>query len=141
MNLQIQQRWIQVERDPGGQSRLIPMGGSLYQELWTWHEKYRRGSRYVLYSIRCLRQKMPFGTRAIHRVVYETAKAHGIPCAHPHLFRHLCAIHMLQNGAPDHIVQQFLGLSRTERIQRYHRADLKQLQQQYEQYYQAKAVQ
>lgn len=61
----------------------------------------------------------PLHLSAAHRLVKRAARRAGIADASAHWFRHACASHALDNGAPAHVVQQTLGHSDLKTTTRY----------------------
>ncbi|MFL6306906.1 MAG: tyrosine-type recombinase/integrase [Candidatus Sulfotelmatobacter sp.] len=51
----------------------------------------------------------PISTRSVHRMLLHMTKVRGLQPMHPHLLRHACATHMLDNGAPLDVIQHLLG--------------------------------
>jgi site-specific recombinase XerD len=51
----------------------------------------------------------PITSRSVHRMLLRMTKVRGLQPMHPHLLRHACATHMLDNGAPLDVIQDLLG--------------------------------
>jgi len=47
--------------------------------------------------------------RSVGRMLLNITKVRGLPPMHPHLLRHACATHMLDNGCPLDVISQILG--------------------------------
>jgi integrase/recombinase XerC len=47
--------------------------------------------------------------RSVHRMLLHMTKVRGLHPMHPHLLRHACATHMLDNGCPLDVIAQILG--------------------------------
>lgn len=47
--------------------------------------------------------------RSINRMLLQMTKVRGLPPMHPHLLRHACATHMLDNGCPLDVISAILG--------------------------------
>jgi integrase/recombinase XerC len=47
--------------------------------------------------------------RSVHRMLLQMTKIRGLPPMHPHLLRHACATHMLDNGCPLDVISHILG--------------------------------
>jgi integrase/recombinase XerC len=47
--------------------------------------------------------------RSIGRMLLQITKVRGLPAMHPHLLRHACATHMLDNGCPLDVISHILG--------------------------------
>ncbi len=51
----------------------------------------------------------PINVRSIHRMLLQITKMRGLQPMHPHLLRHACATHMLDNGCPLDVISHILG--------------------------------
>jgi integrase/recombinase XerC len=51
----------------------------------------------------------PIDVRSIARMLLHMTKVRGLQRMHPHLLRHACATHMLDNGCPLDVIAQILG--------------------------------
>jgi integrase/recombinase XerC len=51
----------------------------------------------------------PIDVRSISRMLLRITKIPGLQPMHPHLLRHACATHMLDNGCPLDVIAQILG--------------------------------
>ena len=51
----------------------------------------------------------PIDVRSISRMLLHMTKVRGLQPMHPHLLRHACATHMLDNGCPLDVIAQILG--------------------------------
>ena len=47
--------------------------------------------------------------RSVHRMVLYMTQVRGLQPMHPHLLRHACATHMLENGCPLDVIGKVLG--------------------------------
>jgi integrase/recombinase XerC len=47
--------------------------------------------------------------RSVHRMLLYITSVRGLPAMHPHLLRHACATHMLDNGCPLDVISHILG--------------------------------
>jgi site-specific recombinase XerD len=47
--------------------------------------------------------------RSVHRMLRHVTKMRGLQAMHPHLLRHACATHMLDNGCPLDVISYILG--------------------------------
>jgi site-specific recombinase XerD len=54
-------------------------------------------------------EREPLTTRSVHRMLLHMTKVRGLQPMHPHLLRHACATHMLDNGCPLDVISQILG--------------------------------
>jgi integrase/recombinase XerC len=53
--------------------------------------------------------KRSINVRSVHRMLLHMTKVRGLPPMHPHLLRHACATHMLDNGCPLDVISHLLG--------------------------------
>jgi integrase/recombinase XerD len=96
----------------GSKERVVPIGGEALQ----WIERYRRLAR-PLWSGRgetgdalFLNQRgKPLSRMSVWNIVRDAAVQAGVSEAHPHLFRHSFATHLLEGGANLRAVQEMLG--------------------------------
>jgi integrase/recombinase XerC len=51
----------------------------------------------------------PIDVRSISRMLLHMTQVRGLQPMHPHLLRHACATHMLDNGCPLDVIAQILG--------------------------------
>jgi site-specific recombinase XerD len=51
----------------------------------------------------------PINVRSIARMLLYMTKVRGLQRMHPHLLRHACATHLLDNGCPLDVIAQILG--------------------------------
>jgi site-specific recombinase XerD len=115
----------------GRKDRRVPVGGALRRALAAYMPeretvlRRRRQETEALffdckypkcvfnYAFRSLpREPSPLTVRTIHRVLLRVCRAKGLDPMHPHLLRHACATHMLNNGAPLVVLKQLLGHSK-----------------------------
>lgn len=47
--------------------------------------------------------------RSVHRMLLDITKVRGLPPMHPHLLRHACATHLLNNGCSLDVIADLLG--------------------------------
>ncbi len=58
---------------------------------------------------KCAAGSSPINLRSVHRMLLHITKARGLAPMHPHLLRHACATHMLDNGCPLDVISYILG--------------------------------
>jgi integrase/recombinase XerC len=58
---------------------------------------------------KCAGSTVPINVRSVHRMLLHMTKVRGLPAMHPHLLRHACATHMLDNGCPLDVISHLLG--------------------------------
>jgi integrase/recombinase XerC len=51
----------------------------------------------------------PISVRNVSRMLLHMTQVRGLQPMHPHLLRHACATHMLDNGCPLDVIAQLLG--------------------------------
>ena len=51
----------------------------------------------------------PIDVRSVHRMVLYMTQVRGLQPMHPHVLRHACATHMLENGCPLDVIGKVLG--------------------------------
>jgi len=106
----------------GKKDRLVPIGKCFRAALDAYLperkkmlRKWRRKSSALFFSVSCqTRNRMdePITVRSIGRTLGQVCKAKGLKPMNPHLLRHACATHMLNNGASLIVIQQLLGHAR-----------------------------
>jgi site-specific recombinase XerC len=57
--------------------------------------------------------------RTIRRVLLRVCEAKGVEPMHPHLLRHACATHMLNNGATLVVIRELLGHAKLSTTAQY----------------------
>ena len=60
-------------------------------------------------SAALLQARQPITSRSIHRMLLQICALRGLLPMHPHLLRHACATHMLENGCPLDVIANVLG--------------------------------
>lgn len=112
-----------IAQGKGGKDRVVPLGDGLCEMLRHYLTVIRpqllpRGDHDAL--IPSLRNKGPLSPRTIGERVKEYGRQSGTKKrVYPHLFRHTCATHMTQHGAPIRCVQELLGHAQVNTTQIY----------------------
>jgi integrase/recombinase XerD len=104
----------------GGKERIVPVGNKALESLQRYlslraQTKKARDARFLFVSKagkQILRQQ-------VGKIVAKYGAASGISGAHPHLFRHSFASHLVENGADLRSVQEMLGHSDLSTTQIY----------------------
>lgn len=98
----------------GNKERIVPVGLSALKSLDRWMNERSRAllsrkkiSPFVFLS-RTLR---PLTRDSVFRILKKRAGQTGISKVYPHILRHSCATHMIENGADLRAVQMLLGHS------------------------------
>lgn len=63
--------------------------------------------------------------RHVARMLLRMTKLRGLPPMHPHLLRHACATHLLDNGCPLDVIGQLLGHARLSTTAHYARVSIR----------------
>jgi len=74
--------------------------------------KYKLKTRALFFAVRnryAEQDREAISVRTVGRILNEMTEARGLQKMHPHLLRHSCATHMLDNGAPLDVIAQLLG--------------------------------
>ena len=74
--------------------------------------KYKLKTRALFLAVRnryAEQDREAINARTVGRILNEMTEARGLQKMHPHLLRHSCATHMLDNGAPLDVIAQLLG--------------------------------
>ena len=117
--------WNMVELDErmlrvmgkGDKERLVPIGAPLKKLLEDWRDvTCVDGAAPVFLSAKGAER---LTVRTVDRIVLRAAARVGLHGVTPHTLRHSCATHMLENGAPLHVVQEMLGHESIASTQRY----------------------
>jgi integrase/recombinase XerC len=58
---------------------------------------------------KCAASNRSINPRSVHRMLLHMTKVRGLAPMHPHLLRHACATHMLDNGCPLDVISHILG--------------------------------
>jgi integrase/recombinase XerC len=120
----------------GGKDRLVPFGIPAARALGD----YIRVRAEKLKDIRLKTEYLFFGVknsvngitgRSVGRMLATICKLRGLPRLHPHLLRHACATHMMDNGAPIELIARILGHSNLETSALYARVSTRLMSQAY----------
>jgi len=108
---------LHIRRGKGGRSRVVPVGARALE----WLARYLRAARprLLLEATEPALFLSGYGERLspayLGNWVRRTVDAAGVAKAGScHLFRHSCAVHMLENGADSRFIQQLLGHASAE---------------------------
>jgi integrase/recombinase XerD len=121
-DMNFEEGFIHVRNGKGGKARTVPVGATAKQ----WLSRYMVEGRKRLLSCSCT--QIIFLNQSGERLsrqqaaaaVRAYARSAGLPAyVTPHLLRHCCASHMLQNGAGLPYIQEQLGHSCLESTQIY----------------------
>ena len=128
---------VHIREGKGAKDRIVPIGKGLCdminEYLMFVREKFLHKVRhgYLL----CGRDSK-MGEDNIQKVIYNYKQKSGITKPiHPHAFRHACATHMLQNGAPIRHVQEMLGHSNINTTQLYANVTIRDLKKAHARYH------
>jgi len=113
----------------GERDRLVPVGRPLRKALDSYIRTRKRMLRTlgqkstVLFFSAANRMKnrppIPLDVRSVRRILAAACKANGLEPLHPHVLRHACATHMLDNGAPLTVIRELLGHQKLSTTARY----------------------
>ena len=120
----------------GGKDRLVPLGEPLRKALDAYLPERqevlrRRKQKSEALFFRCnspsSRNRRMFSNRildaldvrSVRRTLIAVCQAKGLPPMHPHMLRHACATHMLDNGAPLTVIRALLGHAKLSTTAQY----------------------
>jgi site-specific recombinase XerD len=66
-------------------------------------------TRALFFGLRNNEDGTAISVRSVFRMLLHMTKVRGLQRMHPHLLRHACATHMLDNGCPLDVIAQILG--------------------------------
>ena len=66
-------------------------------------------TRALFFGLRSNEVHAAISVRSVFRMLLHMTKVRGLQRMHPHLLRHACATHMLDNGCPLDVIAQILG--------------------------------
>ena len=117
---------IHVRQGKGGIPRDIALSPVLRERLRVYF-RWRRPTDWLFPSK--LHTNQPLDLGSIRKLCRNAGKRAGIPGrVYPHLFRHACATHMLDNGADLRTIQVLLGHTDIRTTAKYLRVSLQRLQ-------------
>ncbi len=70
-------------------------------------------------------------TRSVHRMLLYMTKVRGLQPMHPHLLRHACATHMLDNGCPLDVIGTILGHDNLDVTAHYAQVSIRLMMKEY----------
>lgn len=113
---------VSVWKGKGGKDRRAPIGSLAVNLIDRYVSSARRperlGDRALFLGIKG--QRVTAG--AVERMIKKRVEAIGIEKrVYPHLLRHTCAVHLLENGADIRYIQELLGHASLRTTQRYTR--------------------
>jgi integrase/recombinase XerC len=73
----------------------------------------------------------PLNVRSVHRMLLHITQLRGLPPMHPHLLRHTCATHMLDNGCPLDVISNILGHDNLEVTAHYAQVSTRLMMKEY----------
>ena len=111
-----ERRWLRVEQGKGAKDRLLPLSGTLLEQLRAYWRLYR--SRDALFSGQVPGQ--PLCASSVQKVYTRTkAKAGVTKIGGIHGLRHAYATHLLEAGLPVHRLQRLMGHQNLQSTLRY----------------------
>jgi len=120
-------------RGKGGKTRIVPVGRSALTAVRRWlslRPAYAPPGETTLFVSRLGR---PIAPRTVQARLTRLARKHGLAGrVHPHMLRHACASHFLQNSGDLRAVQELLGHSNLATTQIYTHLDFQHLAQAYD---------
>jgi integrase/recombinase XerC len=72
-------------------------------------ESCKMETRALFFGLRNNEDGAAISVRSVFRMLLHMTKVRGLQRMHPHLLRHACATHMLDNGCPLDVIAQILG--------------------------------
>ena len=116
-DIELEVRTIRV-MGKGDKQRIVPIGLPLQKMLEEWRDITQVSHDGPLF-LPGKEGGERLTVRTIDRIVKKAARRAGLFSVTPHVLRHSCATHMLENGAPLRIVQELLGHDSIASTQRY----------------------
>lgn len=117
----------------GGKTRIVPVGQTALDAVRRWlvvrpvHAPAGETALFVS------RRGTPIAPRTVQARLTRLARKHGLAGrVHPHMLRHACASHFLQNSGDLRAVQELLGHSNLATTQIYTHLDFQHLAQAYD---------
>lgn len=80
---------------------------------------YGTKTRFKTDALWLTEEKTPIKAKGIQEMLARRSKAAGLPRIHPHMFRHSCAVNLLQNGMDIDSVMKYLGQETVTVLQGY----------------------
>lgn len=114
--IELDQRTIRIF-GKGAKERLVPFGTGVRALLEEWRIKCGARESGPVFTSEKGADRLT--VRTVHRVVLRSASRTGLYGVSPHTLRHCFATHMLERGAPLHVVQELLGHDSISTTQRY----------------------
>lgn len=121
-DIDLQARELRVRSGKGARERLVPLGeeAALWMDLYLRHGRDRLAGNIHETRVFVTWRGRPLTREDACRIVARAGEKTGLPRRiTPHLIRHCCASHMLENGASVRHVQHLLGHECIESTVRY----------------------
>lgn len=80
---------------------------------------YDTKTRFKTDALWLTEEKTPIKNKGIQEMIARRSKAAGLPRIHPHMFRHACAVNLLQNGMDIDSVMKYMGHETVTVLQGY----------------------
>jgi integrase/recombinase XerC len=117
----------------GGKTRIVPIGDKTLAALRRWLAQRPAHAPAAESALFVSKQGRPIAPRTVQARLSRLARKHGLAGrVHPHMLRHACASHFLQNSGDLRAVQELLGHSSLATTQIYTHLDFQHLAQAYD---------
>ena len=112
----------------GNKTRIVPLGSQAIQALQTWLPMRQNFAPAGEIALFLSQQKRRITPRSVQNRLSQLAQQRGIQGKpHPHMLRHACASHLLQNSGDLRAVQELLGHENLSTTQIYTHLDFQHL--------------
>lgn len=113
---------VSVWRGKGGKDRKVPIGSIALTALGRYLASVRRPARLGDPALFLGERGGRLSPSVVETMIHRRVEAFGIKKrVYPHLLRHTCAVHLLENGADIRYIQALLGHASLRTTQRYTR--------------------
>ncbi|MEW6445239.1 MAG: tyrosine recombinase XerC [Pseudomonadota bacterium] len=117
----------------GHKTRIVPLGDSALAALRRWLSQRAALAPTDERALFVSQRGTPIAARTVQARLTRLARKHGLAGrVHPHMLRHACASHFLQNSGDLRAVQELLGHSSLSSTQIYTHLDFQHLAQAYD---------